>query len=181
MRIVNVFLLTAVLIGCGSDAGKSPNLDEVAYFDLKGYFEQEKEQIKTRSSFSKKVTVNGEVEEKLTETIDFENDLRIFQKSDINRPAWSDKYSIDSLLNIRNELIGLTYKSLDSKLRTELVEIKYDNGRVDKILIENRTESSIAKTKQVLTYIPRKGYLIESIQNMATMDSSVFKVEVSFE
>ena len=168
--------------GC-SDFSPSETAEELEvknYFDLKGFFEKEKERLAGQQNFKKTVIVNGEAEVNETAEIDFEKELTIFSNSDINRPAWSDKYSVDSVFNEKKELVHLGYETSDKKLRTRKIAVDFDGGAVSKIQIENMTSTAIANAQQSLTYEPAKGYSIESRQNVKTIEDVLLRIEVSF-
>ncbi len=181
-------IATAIFIflsGCfdRTEAGTDASRQEqgTAYFDIAGYFEKEAQRLSSRTGFTKRVMMNGEVEESQVERIDFKNDLKAFAKSDINRPAWSDKYEIDSTFNQNKELIKIAYQTNEPKLVTKEITIDFEKGEVAKIHIINGTKSAIALTEQILIYRPSKGYSIESKQDVTTLDENTFRVEVSFE
>ncbi|MFQ5446281.1 MAG: hypothetical protein ACE5FF_05050, partial [Saprospiraceae bacterium] len=119
-------------------------------------------------------------EELVLDDIDFEQELKPFSEADINRPAWTDKYTIDSLFDESNALTKLTYTAIDPKLKTKRVEIDFESNSVSKVFIENSTASAVAKTRQLLTYEPGTGYSIQSTQKVVLTSDDTFFVEVRF-
>ena len=109
---------TLILIGLGllfgwgcsdfSPTEASASLKVKKYFDLKGFMQEEVKRLSGREAFTKSLYVNGETETKSEVKIDLDKELDIFSESDINRPAWSDKYKVDSLFNEQKELLALT-------------------------------------------------------------------------
>ena len=99
MRLCIVFLGWIILLAaCQEVAIPIEQSNEPAiFFDLKAFFQKEKVRLKKLNAFKKTVSINGVSEEKALTTLDFDNELSIFIASDINRPAWSDKYKVDSL------------------------------------------------------------------------------------
>ena len=120
-----VFLLFSQIFTFQSCSGEgietNVDLDKKIYFDLKEYLDLEKQRLASLSSFSKTVFVNGEKEQKKVEHLDFEKELKPFYDSDINRPAWSDKYKIDSVFQNGNQLQSLIYVATNEKLKTCLL------------------------------------------------------------
>lgn len=152
---------------------------EKIFFDLQGYFDQEAKRL-TGTLAKKIASVDGQREEQTPDSIDFVRDLKIFSQNDINRPAWSDSYQIDSTFNQQKELTRLSYTASDEKMKTRKILIDFEQGTVSKIFIENGTSSAVANTKQILTYEPLKGYSIESHQKVTLADDNVFLIEVQF-
>ena len=66
------------------------------------------------------------------------------------------------------------------KLLTKSLTIGFDNDEIVNVSIENGTGTAIAETKQILVYEPKKGYTIESRQDISTLDENTFKIEVFF-
>ena len=157
------------------------NQDKFKYFDLKGFLETEAERLSDKPSFTKTVFVNDGQETKSISELDLKTELMPFSNSDINKPAWSDKYDIDSLFNQNEEITGLRYQTKDKKLNTKKMDIDFEKSNVVKIIIENTTNSSVANTFQTLVYQPSKGYSIESKQDVSLMEETHFKIEVSFQ
>ncbi len=178
-----VIAVVVFLTGCFDQMGTDGSRQEQGsvYFEIEGYFEKEKQRLSTQTVFSKTVTMNGEMEESQLNEIDLENDLKVFIKSDINRPAWSDKYEIDSTFNQNQVLSKISYQANDIKLLTKSIVVDFERGEVVKVFIKNGTKSAIAQTRQLLTYQPNSGYSIESVQDVATMDESIFRIEVEFQ
>lgn len=183
-NVVKIFT-SALLVFTFSCSDFSPSetneqLKVKRYFDLEGFFKSEIERLSSMERFKKTTYVNEESEVKEVTEIDLEKELAIFSNSDINRPAWSDKYSVDSVFNEKRELVQLNYETSDEKLRTRQISIDVNGGAVTKIRIRNITSTAIANTDQSLLYEPVRGYSIESRQNVKTIDEAVLRVEVSF-
>ncbi len=153
---------------------------EQRYFDLKGYFDGEVKRLTGLPKVKKIATVDGQREERIIDSLDFEEELQIFSNADINRAAWSDKYAIDSVFNDQRQLTQLNYTSNDKDLRTQKISIDFSENAVSKIFIENSSSSAVADTKQLLTYEPGVGYTIESHQKVSLTDDNTFLVEVQF-
>lgn len=183
MKYLTVLFFLVVFLSSCSDFSPSETtaqLKQKKYFDLAGYFETQIERLGQRDDFEKSTSVNGIVETQSNAQVDLEKELAIFSSADINRPAWSDKYEVDSTFNEQKELVNLRYQTSDEKLRTRQIFIEFEKGEVSKIEIENLTSSTIANTEQTLTYEPNQGYAIESRQKVQTIDEAVLRIEVKF-
>ena len=104
------------------------NAFEVKFFDLKGFINTEIGRLAKKDSFKKTVYINGASEEKKVQSLNLKNEMKPFLNSDINKPAWTDKYLTDSLFNEKQELISLTYSALDSTLRTQSLSIEFEKN-----------------------------------------------------
>lgn len=173
-----IFILFA-LASC-SETPVNVKPGDKKYFDLKGYFDGEAKRLAGLPKVKKIATVDGQREERIIDSLDFEEELKIFSNADINRAAWSDKYAIDSVFNEQQQLTQLNYTSNDKDLRTQKISIDFNENGVSKIFIENSSSSAVADTKQLLTYQPEAGYTIESHQKVSMTDDNTFLVEVQF-
>lgn len=178
-----ILLLILGLSSCGeSDLPDHEKLAAPAhrYFELKDYFNQEIHRLGGWKRFEKKALVNGKEEVRTFDTLDMADELGVFLQSDINRPAWTHKYSIDSLWDANGILTRLTYQSLDKDLFTKRIVIDFEAGALDRIEIENSSKSTLANTRQHLEYSPNAGYIIENHQHVMMLQDQVFRVEVTF-
>ena len=174
-----LFVFT-VFLSCSNDSAPQPQNQELAFFDLKSYFQTEIERLSDLRNISKTTEVNGETETKVLDSIDWKNDLKIFSDSDINKPAWTDKYSIDSLKNENGKLSQIKYEALDLKMKTKLLEIDFENEKVSKIIIEKAASSAISEVAERLIYEPQKGFKIDRSQDITGAGKNEFKVRVEF-
>lgn len=174
--IINIFFSACQEVATPTKQGDTPNI----FFDLKGFFQKEKARLEKINSFKKIVSIDGVSEEKILSKLDFENELSIFIASDINRPAWSDKYKVDSTFTENNQLTKLTYTTLDNSLKTKSLAIDFQNNMASKIAIEKSTENTIAKSKQFLTYDIGKGYAIQSEQTLSLSSTKTIRVNVTY-
>lgn len=173
--IINIFLSACQEVATPIKHTDTPNI----FFDLKGFFQKESARLEKINSFNKTVTINGVIEEKKLDQLDFEAELSIFIASDINRPAWSDKYKIDSVYNKQNLI--LTYNTLDESLKTKKITISFEDKAVTKIAIEKAIDNAVAQSKQLLTYQVDKGYAIQSEQTLSLSEIQTILVEVDYE
>ena len=149
------------------------------FFDLKGYMNTQIEDLNERQpTLEKRIQVDGQKETQQLDSLDYEKELRMFLRSDINRKAWFDKYKADSTLENGN-LQQIRYTTDAEDLKTQLLEIQYEQGEVSQIYIENRTESVVADVRQELLYEVGKGYRLFTAQQtaMSSEQEVIVKVE----
>lgn len=126
-------------------------------------------------SITKTVSIGDKTETKELENADLTDDLALFQKADINKPAWTDKYRIEPAGN------DTSYIAIDSTMRTRHLQILRDeNGRVERIEIKRRSGNVLSSGSQELTYRPGVGYRIYSKQVGDLVGNAEVSVVVEF-
>lgn len=145
------------------EAAEKEKIDR--FYDLEAFFKEEKARLRqAQASGTKLAVINGEEETLLLDTLPLDDDFAIFINSDINRRAWIDKYQGDTLRSHTGTIEKIDYQSLDSGLKIQRMEIKFEGGQVSQIDIARRMESIIATTEQHLHYVSGKEYEVESKQ-----------------
>ena len=153
---------------------------ESSFFDLKNYFETQQAILSKLKRVIKIATIDGKHVEKELDSLDFNEELKVFEASDINKVAWMDKYQVDSIFDENGMLDQIVYKATDEKLRTQQLSVSFDQNEVDTIEIFNNSSSGVAKLQQHLLYIPNSGYRIESTQKTTFSEEHVVTVDVQF-
>jgi len=179
-RLIPVCIILLAAAACSdSNSPKKAALPE-AFFDLKGYIQGEARRLsETQPNVVKRISIDGREEEKAFDSLDYQKELDIFSRSDINKTAWLDKYQVDSTFR-DGQLAQTTYTSKDKSLKTRLLEVQFANGKVSEIHIQNQTESIVADVGQEMWYRPGKGYRLESGQSTALTKEKKVTVEVEF-
>ncbi len=171
-----------LLFACGQVEPKEQSIKapQPAFFDLKGYFNQEIKRLnQAKPKLFKKVTINGSEEQRELGAVDFKQELQVFIQSDINRPNWLEKYRADTTFFNGNPS-RILYKAIDKTLRTRLIDIEFQQNIVSKITIQNGGKSIVAGSQQELIYLPQSGYLIKSHQTTALSKDKDLTIEVRF-
>ena len=150
------------------------------FFDLKTFFKEELVKLQTIKKVTKKINLNGKIEEKTFETLNYEEELSIFINSDINKNAWFDKYTIDSTFNIQKELVSISYSAKDEDLKTKKIDINFSNKQPTEIIITNISSNPIANADQLLHYTANKGYRIDNVQHQILSEQKKMSIEVFF-
>ncbi len=149
------------------------NNSEVTFFDMKAFFEKEANNFEYKS-LKKTATLNGKVETKTISDFDIKEELSMFSKSNINRPAWKDKYKVTETPN------KITYKAADEELNIKSVVVEKKEGTVSKITIISSSENSLLETNRTMIYEPNKGFLIDKSQSVALGGKDSMKIKVEF-
>lgn len=150
------------------------------FFDMEVFLEKELSELSDLKSIKKKVTINDKVDEKTLDTFNLNTDLEIFRNSNINKVAWLDKYSIDSLFDNSGVLNELKYIAIDDKLKTRELTVNYSAGKINFISIRNNSKSSVSSIQQNLKYFPKKGYSVESSQEIVLGSNQNLSIEVIY-
>lgn len=147
------------LYSCSSDKGET-KITDPPYFDLVAYFEQQARHLQQANPvILKTVGKNEQREQKKLQLSDWKRELDLFSSSDINKPDWLQRYSVDST----NEV--LTYRTKDPKLRTKEIKIhKDEKGRVKWIYILNGEKNWLYESLEKLNFYPDSLYRIEKEQ-----------------
>jgi len=163
IRSLWLFTIFTTLIACTpEDTKKGARL---SFFDLEGYVSQQVQLLQNdQPKAVKSVSLDARIEEKVLSTLDYRKELELFAQADINKPAWRDKYTVDSVFNQAGVLESLTYEATDDKIPTRRLHIDFDRGEVSRILVEESFSSAIADTRRELTFMPGLGYQVVSVQ-----------------
>ena len=167
------------MISCQANTNNSDsNKSNSSFFDLPAYFQSEMDRLQSVKSVNKKVSVNGEHEEKEVQDWDASVDLQPFKDLSINKSAWADKYQVDTIKpdDLGNYLIK--YTALDEKLQIRDVQIGFNASGPNKVLVNKKIETPIAETEQRLSYIAAQGFSITSQQSTLFKGSYDASVEV---
>ncbi|MFO0468332.1 MAG: hypothetical protein ACK5ZX_03385 [Bacteroidota bacterium] len=178
-RSILIFLLFIVVFSC-SNNGKVNNQPSSSFFSMIDFMEDEKKwMVNDKISLIKILSLNGETDTIYVEQPDFELELDVFINADINKPALSDKYSVDSIFR-SEKLYKITYTAKDEKLKTRKLSVRFDDqNKVVNIDIRLFNGSPITKNVQHLIYRPNYGYVIKNEQYFMG-DKDVIKVEGFF-
>lgn len=175
-----MFVVFLASTGCGGNAQKVDNeIVEKRYFDLAGFVSKQIAEMNSNTSLCKKlVSVNGKTEEKEIGMSELTEALEAFADADINKPAWSDKYSIDSV-QANGLLKELRYLTSDKKLKTKELAVTFSEGtNVSEIYVRSEVRSVIADTYNDMYLWPGKGYEISTVQAVALSDTTHLRVKV---
>ena len=181
-KIKNLFIIAILisLFACGERANTPIKTLEKPYYDVKGFFEGETKRLTEGGiKIKKTVTVNGHSETKMIDKPNFEEEFKMFVASDINRPAWSDKYHINNKTSGNHDYIR-EYWAKDKNLKTQSLKIMQENEATSfKMEIHNRDKSVVTESDSYLFYDKNNGFSITNSQQLVGSIDSV-KIEVVF-
>ncbi len=161
--VIPIFCILLGLSSCGADGPTDPAAAP-SFFDLKGFFDAEIERLEGYPlTVTKSIQLNGETETQQLTDLNFSNDLRLFRESDINKPAWHDKYRSE-VQQLSGQHQITTYTALDSSLQTRVLTVEEDLGVVTNISIRRKTGTVLSKGDHQLEYDPATGYQVRTVQ-----------------
>ncbi len=170
----------SLTLACQPEEQQQKNVESKAFFDLAGYFQAQIDLLQAEQPrVEKRIVLNEEEEGKTVEQLDYQKELLVFLKADINRPAWRDQYTIDSIM-VNDQLGQLRYIAQNEDLKTRRLIITFEGTEVSKVEIDNYTTSAIANLDQSLIYDPLIGYTIHSKENVQLASAQDLLVEVRF-
>ena len=148
----------------------------IKYQDLKEFFHEEAIRLeKQKARVNKTVSRNGVSESRENVSPDWDTELSLFTGSDINKPAWTDSYTV------RNHSSSTSYTALDSKLRTRSILIKKNkSGRIIELAVVNRTKNYLYSSSEELLYIPDSLYRIIKKQDVILLGNNSYEISGIF-
>jgi hypothetical protein len=172
---ISVLLLFAA---CGGKTDAAKALEATPFFDVKGFFQGEIKRLTEGGiKIEKTVIIGDKTETKIIEKADFTKELALFSASDINKPAWRDRYRVEKTAGRSLE----SFFAIDEELKTKRLDIyRFPPNGVAQIQILNSDKSSITESQQHLQYDIGKGYSIETFQKFFGSDSSKIRIQVVF-
>lgn len=170
-KSIFLFLLTLSSISCTSE-NKKAEVHEIYYFDLKSYFTKEAQKYSEQNIIiTKSIAHNQSVENKDLKISNWLEEFALFIDSDINKKAWKDSYTKDSLTN------KLIFKAKEEELKTQLIEIEFKLNKPSKIKIINKSHNYLYKTDEVLEYIPDSLYIINKDQKVTVLGTNNYTIK----
>ncbi len=151
------------------------------FFDLVAYFSKEADALNTtKPEITKTIIKDGATETKtLSDSIDWKKELKIFSENSINKPAWKDSFSADTLKESSSNTI--TYKTADEKISVKEIVIITDSlWQPTAISIKRDAKNFLYTSQQTLCYIPKKSYRLDSEMHVRWTFDTKFSVEGIF-
>lgn len=175
MKLIHLLSALVFLTSCG---GNSETETVSKYYDLKSFTENiVKNLAETKPEVSKKWLYNSEKEDKKTNDIDWEKELKLFLDSDINKSSYVTSY--DSVVTAHK--ITYTLKPSE-KLPVKELSITFDSLKAPKsIFSAKESENYFFKTKTKSTLNLENGqlesYSISAVQKLLwfSADSSLIE------
>ncbi|MCG3165677.1 MAG: hypothetical protein POELPBGB_01452 [Bacteroidia bacterium] len=151
------------------------------FFDLVAYFHNEAIALnKAKPEVTKTIIKDGSTEtQTFSDSIDWKKELKIFTENGINKPAWKESFSADTLLeNGKNTII---YQTADAKIPVKEIKIITDSlWQPTEICIKRNAKNFLYTSEQTLNYVPGKSYGLDSEMHVRWTFDTKFSVDGVF-
>ncbi len=176
-----LFALCLLTFSSCSTTETQSSKKQIAFFDTDAFLKNE--QVRLRAAPHKiaaKVSVNGKVEEKQLDSLNYDDAFALFFQSSINKTAWKEKYIIDSVLS-EGGLKKLVYTARNENLKTRRLEIDFNAQKTPEHLVFDFVNKSIlGEVIQKLEYNPSVGMKIYNKQEILLIPNSEMIMEYKF-
>lgn len=147
----------------------------LVYFDIKGFFGADAARLNQKhTAVTKTVMHNGDTQTKRINNINWVNEFELFTNSDINKPAWSDSYTVQNANGL------LVYKAKTPDLKTRSIIIKKDGQKVKWIIIFNHNTNMLYDNVEKLSYFPDSVYQISKSQKVRFLGKNRYGIKGVF-
>ncbi len=170
------YLPIFILFGCGQTDTSKPVVG-LKWFDLKQFVNHANTILPKNAPFEKTLWVKGASETKKVSIADWTTELAVFAQSDINRPAWRDKYQVDTVHSNATTDTAIAHQirhvAKDKALRTRYLSVSMSQ-KWEPLAIEilNEQNNFFSHSQQHLTWDLRAGYSITAQQKMLFMGAT---------
>ncbi|MFT6814954.1 MAG: hypothetical protein ACJAZ3_000850 [Sphingobacteriales bacterium] len=175
MKYTLIFLTALILAGCSS----SPiSTEKDLFFSISDYFKAEIQRLENeKPQIAKKITKDG-IEESIQTIKSWDKELKVFIKSDINKAAWRDLYSVDTVIDSGSKTI--TYVSTDKSIQVKKVVVKFSKSEVKSITIQSSEKNPLYDSSTDLFYAADSFYTVRNKQKVRLIGKTEFFVETQF-
>lgn len=174
-KFLSIGLFILIFSSCQSDKKKEESR-QINYFDIQTYFKEKASELaKKNASVNKQITVNKLTERQKLKIANWEEELSLFIKSDINKIAWKNSYLKDSTA------LKVIYTAKDEQLKTKKITIILSEQQlVKQIIINNVVDNILYHGTEDLTYTPNQNYEIKKHQKVFLMGEKNYLIKGVF-
>ncbi|MDX2001228.1 MAG: hypothetical protein SFW35_02280 [Chitinophagales bacterium] len=177
--------LILIGIGCmalcfGSCGGGKGDFTS-GYFDIKPFVQQEAQHLAQQNiSVLKIAYLDGKEEKKQMQfSLDaWQSELAPFNEADIDKPAFVQKYRVDTLTMDSSTCIS--YTATEKHQRTRWMKVFFKDGKAFRTEAFLEADNPFYKSQQTLVYDHTKGYSVTGSQDILILGKDNFKVEGQF-
>ena len=149
------------------------------YFSLHDFFKEEELRLASAKVILKKVNqLQLTKDSTLVQNPDWQKELALFVDADMNKPAWKNSFTIDSIKN--DSSLILTYTAIEKKITIRRVVISFVNQKVKTIQIKKANANFVYTSNQNLWYTPKSGFKLEGHQKIVWFFETSYAVEATF-
>ena len=154
---------------------ENPNPDY--FFDLKEYINQYAASAKAKDmTLTKEVDKNGEKRSTVQlDSLDWEKELGLIRESDINKPAWKEKYEKSTVGDT------LIYRCTDPELTVRELKVLKNESGVHYISIQRHTTNVLYTAHQEIQFYPDSLYAVQAHQVIKVLGENKFTTRLIME
>ncbi|SDL67799.1 hypothetical protein SAMN05421823_107227 [Catalinimonas alkaloidigena] len=164
-------------------AGEAPR-----FFDVKGFVDTQVALLQQKQpALTKRVFIDGERQEKQLQKVDWSRELAQFRDADLNKPAWRDSYTIDTVATDAGRTV--VYTALDQDLPVDKLQVTMEPNtgevlglradlRSHNLLYDSRRQLMLECQPQAQEAVQVTHYRLKGYQKLVLRDSVRFDVEV---
>lgn len=175
-----LFIILVFLVACQNEQTKEHTASvKNAYFDLAKIVQLDIDRNTQYSCGEEKlVSVNGNMESKNIDTVNWKKELQILMDCDINKPSWKGKFETQEL----NDHQKYVYTANSSKIpvRKMIVQYEQKSGKVISVEIEKKTGTALFSNEQQIIYYPEKSFKIKASQRALFMKDFNSEVDIKY-
>ncbi len=174
------FLLYSGLLTlfCACHDNRSPQ--QKKYFSVSAFLQEEiAGHKKNKTALLKSIHQNGVVESKRIAFPAWEQELKPFFDSDLDKPARKNMYRADTLIRGANSIC--TYTCTEKSCPVKLLRVYRSGMQIDSVIIRMEITNAWFTNKQELRYLSRKGFFIKSEQTMTLARDTRFEISATFQ
>lgn len=146
-----------------------------AYFSLKTYFEQEALRLNQQHlQVLKTVSINGIMETKKINDIDFKKELASFADADINKSSWKGAFRVEKKDNLT------LYYTNNKKIPVKRLEIYSSGKRVKSIRIIRSDTNILYRSADTLVYKADSLYEIRKVEKVKLLSPATYGIKGKF-
>lgn len=173
--------LNLVLSGCHADDEKRS--ERKAYFDMKGFVDNQIVYLNDKNPpLDKQAVLDGKQEKLDVKSVDWKKELELFAQADINKPAYSKSYAVDSSAA---NFLHYSIKT-EEKLPVQDLQIRLDSLTKTPVYIRAilKSENRIYQSEKTIELRCLKknnlweieSYSISGFQKLMFMDKRTFSI-----
>ncbi len=166
---------------CTSTETNLSGKKQIAFFDTDSFLKQEEIRLRaTPHKINAKISVNGTVEQKLLDSLNYTDAFALFFQSSINKTAWKEKYIVDSVVE-KGNLKKIVYTARNENLKTRRLQIDF-NGKQspENLIFDFKNTSILGDVTQKLEYNVVQGIKIFNQQKILLIPNSEMIMEYKF-
>ena len=157
------------------------NKKQINFFDTDAFLKQEEIRLRaTPHKVSAQISVNGTVEQKILDSLNYTDAFALFFQSSINKTAWKEKYIIDSVIENGN-LKKIVYTARNENLKTRRLQVDFNNKQSpENLVFDFKNTSILGDITQKLEYNAKQGIKIFNKQEILLIPNSEMIMEYKF-